>query len=113
MRGQLFLSGIILRLKLGAEPGEKISRRDIPVDITWSGEVITGMSVDYSKVCSLLAGVQEMDFLYLEDLASHLLGILRHEFPGGSWKVTVRKPFPPVSLRINSASFTLEGEENA
>ena len=110
MRGRLFLRNIILRLRLGEKPEETVSRRDVPVDVSWSGEVSQGISVDYSDVCSILSDVQEVDFLYLEDLTSHILHLLQKEFPGGSWTVTARKPFPPVSLRMDSASFTLEGE---
>ncbi len=112
MKGMLVLKNIILRLKLGAENQEKISSRDVPITVVWTGEVAVGPSIDYSDVCDALADFDEKEYDYIEDLASDILNLLRIEYPGGHWKVTVTKPFPPVSLKLESASFTVEGGEN-
>ncbi|MCD4700727.1 MAG: hypothetical protein K8S24_02615 [Candidatus Aegiribacteria sp.] len=112
MKGRLVLKNIILRLKLGAANHEKISSRDVPVTAVWTGEVAGGPSIDYFDVCNALAGFNEREYDYIEDLASDVLNLLRREYPCGRWAVTITKPFPPVSLKLESASFTVEGGEN-
>ncbi len=112
MKGILVLKNIILRLKLGAASHEKISQRDVPVTVTRSGKVAGGPSVDYSDVCKTLAGFEGRDYDYIEDLASDILGVLLREYPDGRWSVTVTKPFPPVSLKLESVSFTVEGGDD-
>ncbi|NOQ21982.1 MAG: hypothetical protein GQ565_04940 [Candidatus Aegiribacteria sp.] len=112
MKGKLVLKNIILRLKLGAANHEKISSRDVPVTAAWTGEVAGGLSIDYSDVCNALAGFEDREYDYIEDLASDILSILRRKYPDGRWVVTVTKPFPPVSLKLESASFTIERGEN-
>lgn len=112
MKGRLVLNNIILRLKLGVEKQEKISSRDVPVDAVWTGEVASGPSIDYSDVCNVLAGFNDREYDYIEDLASDILSLLRGKYTEGHWTVTVTKPFPPVSLKLESASFTVEGGEN-
>ncbi|MCK5117787.1 MAG: dihydroneopterin aldolase [Candidatus Aegiribacteria sp.] len=112
MKGRLVLKNTILRLKLGVAEHEKISSRDVPVTVSWSGEITSGPTVDYSDVCKTLAGFEGRDYDYIENLASDILIILRREYPAGRWLVTVTKPFPPVSLKMESASFTVEGVEN-
>lgn len=109
MKGRLVLKNIILRLKLGAEDIEKISSRDVPVTVSWSGRIAGGLSVDYAGVCEALMKFDEREYDYIEDLAADILGMLRMEYPDGCWEVTVTKPFPPVSLKLESASFTVEG----
>ena len=112
MKGRLDLKNIILRLKLGVKSHEKISSRDVPVTAVWTGEVAGSLSIDYSDVCDALAGFEEREYDYIEELASDILKLLRKKFPDGSWEVTVTKPFPPVSLKLESASYTIEGGEN-
>jgi dihydroneopterin aldolase len=112
MKGRLDLKNIILRLKLGSESHEKISSRDVPVTAVWTGEVAGNLSIDYSDVCDALAGFEEREYDYIEELALDILNLLRKEFPDGFWRVTVTKPFPPVSLKLESASYTIEGGEN-
>ena len=113
MKGRLVLKNIILRLKLGAANQEKITQRDVPVTVTWSGRVAGGPSVDYSDVCRTLAGFEGREYDYIEDLASDILGVLLREYTDGRWAVTVTKPFPPVSLKMESASFTVEEGNHA
>lgn len=112
MRGTLELSGVVLRLRLGSLPREKLSSRDVPLDISWTGTVPDRLSVDYSDVCESLAAFQEREYDYLEELASDVLELLSTKYPHGRWRVTVRKPFPQVGLKVETASFTVEGGEN-
>jgi len=112
MRGRLDLNNIILRLKLGVESHEKVSSRDVPITVVWTGEVSGSLSIDYSDVCDVLAEFTDSEYDYIEELAQDMLNLLRKEFPFGFWKVTVSKPFPLVSLKLESASFTIEGGEN-
>ncbi|MEN8208452.1 MAG: dihydroneopterin aldolase [Candidatus Fermentibacteria bacterium] len=112
MTGRLVLKNIVLRLKLGAADLEKITSRDVPVTVSWSGRIAGGPSVDYADVCETLAKFEGREYDYIEDLASDILGMLRAEYPDGIWQVTVTKPFPPVSLKLESASFTVEGGGN-
>jgi dihydroneopterin aldolase len=108
VRGTLELEGLVLRLVLGALPEEKLSLRDVPLDISWTGEVAGGPAVDYAAVCEKLAVLQNRDYDYIEDVASDVLSLLSAEYPGGHWRVRVRKPFPPAALRIETASFSVE-----
>lgn len=109
MKGRLVLKNIILRLKLGVADHEKISSRDVPVTVSWTGKVAGGPSVDYTDVCKALSGFEDREYDYIEDLASEILRMLLMEYPDGHWTVTVTKPFPPVSLKLESAAFTVEG----
>jgi len=109
MKGRLVLKNIMLRLKLGADDREKISFRDVPVTVSWSGRISSGPSVDYADLCITLEKFDEKEYDYIEDLAADILGVLRMEYPDGRWKVTVTKPFPPVSPKMEFASFTVEG----
>ncbi len=109
MKGRLVLKNIILRLKLGVDDREKISSRDVPVTVSWSGRISSGLSVNYADVCEALVKFDEKEYDYIEDLAEDILGMLRMEYPDGRWEVTITKPFPPVSLKMESASFTVEG----
>jgi len=112
MKGRLVLKNIIIRLKLGSEMHEKISSRDVPVTAVWTGEVASGPTIDYSDVCDSLAGFKDREYDYIEDLASDILSLLRREYPDGHWAVTITKPFPPVSLKLEFVSFTVEGGES-
>ncbi len=109
MKGQLVLKNVIIQLKIGSEPFEKISSSDIPVDIVWSGEITGGMSIDYTEICRVLTRFSEKEYNYIEELTSDILSTLLEEYPAGNWRVTVTKPFPLVSLKMESALFTLEG----
>ncbi len=112
MRGTLELGGVILRLKLGKLPVEKISPRDVPVDISWTGSTSRMPGIDYSEVCQCLAVLQEREYDFIEELATGILDLLRRRYPSGIWKVKVRKPFPPAALKMEMASFTVEGGDN-
>ena len=100
MKGRLVLKNIILRLKLGAENHEKISERDIPVTLSWSGKVTGGLSIDYSEVCKTLAVFEGREYDYIEDLSLDILSLLRREYADGHWSVKVTKPYPLVSLKL-------------
>ncbi len=112
MKGRLDLKNMIIRLKLGSENHEKISSRDVPVSLVWTGEIAGSLSVDYSEVCDVLAEFEGKEYDYIEELAFDIRDVLRKAFPEGSWKVTVTKPFPQVRLKLESASFTVEGSYN-
>ena len=110
--GTLELQGVVLRVRLGVLETEKLSARDLPLDISWTGTLREGPGVDYAAVCEKLAVLQDRDYDYLEEVAEEVLSLLEREFPEGLWKVRAVKPFPPACLKIGSASFTLEGGEN-
>lgn len=112
MRGRLHLDSIVLRLKLGVLPQEKAAARDVPLDLQWQGTVSSGPAVDYAEVCRELERLEGTDYDYLEDLAVDVLNLLTGRFPLGEWRVTVRKPWPPAGLKMESASFTVEGGGN-
>jgi len=112
MTGMLQLDGIVLRLKLGVLPQEKAAARNVPVDLVWKGTVTSGPAVDYSEVCRYLGRLEDTDYDYLEDLAVDILEMLTGGFPSGEWRVTVKKPWPPTGLKLESASFTVEGGGN-
>ncbi|OPL19014.1 MAG: hypothetical protein AVO35_03560 [Candidatus Aegiribacteria sp. MLS_C] len=109
MRGRLDLQGLVLRLRLGVLPEEKLSERDVPLDISWTGELGSPPAIDYGDVCHRLAGLQGSDYDYIEDLAADVLRLLTGEFKGGVWSVRVSKPFPPAGLRLRSAAVTVQG----
>lgn len=109
MKGRLVLKNIILRLRLGVGIHEKVSSRDVPITAVWTGDVAGGPSIDYADVCEVLKEFNEMEYDYIEDLASDILSLLQREYPDGHWVVTITKPFPLVSLKLESASFTVEG----
>ncbi|MCK4505370.1 MAG: dihydroneopterin aldolase, partial [Candidatus Aegiribacteria sp.] len=102
MKGQLVLKNVIIRLKLGSEPFEKILSSDIPIDIIWSGEITGDMSIDYTHICEILARFSEKEYDYIEELTLDILNALVEEYPIDKWKVTVTKPFPAVSLKMES-----------
>lgn len=112
VKGTLRLEGIVLRVRLGAEDHERIASRDVPVDVEWKGEFEDGIPMDYTDVCRSIAVLEEGEYRYIEDLSRELLGLLGREFRTGKWTVTVRKPFPPSPLRMESASFTAEAGGN-
>lgn len=110
LTGMLELKGIALNLKLGALGFEKIEKRTVPVDLSWTGPLFSDEepAVDYSLVCSYLKAVLKDEYLYIEVLAADILRLLKERWPG-SWKVTVRKPQPPVDPPVSEASVTVEG----
>ncbi|HOP26336.1 MAG TPA: dihydroneopterin aldolase [Candidatus Sabulitectum sp.] len=110
LTGTLALSRLMLRLRLGVHSFERVEERDVPVDISRSGELFReGVpAVDYSRVCEAVAGGVDGEYLYIEHLAADILEILTGSF-SGHWTVTVHKPFPPVNPQVESASVTVEG----
>lgn len=111
VRGKLDLEGLVLRLRLGVLPQEKVSCRDVPVNLSWTGSFDRSPPVDYSEVCEKLAVIQDRDYDYIEDLAAEILDILCREYRRGRWTVRVVKPCPPAGLRLQAASFEIEGGE--
>ncbi len=110
LTGSLELKGVNLNLKLGVLPSERLEKRSVPVDLVWTGPLFFRGEpvVDYSLVCSLLKTSLKGEYLYIEELAGDILFILQGSWPG-SWKVTVRKPEPPVDPPASEASVTVEG----
>jgi dihydroneopterin aldolase len=105
----LELQGLVLRLRLGVLPVEKISERDVPVDLSWTGPHAGGAPFDYTDVIRTASRFSGACFDLVEDLAEALLGALTAEFPAGTWRVRVRKPWPPVHPPVECVVFTLEG----
>lgn len=112
MDGTLILKKIIIRLKIGVLPFEKITSRNILIDLEWSGNVSSTPHVDYSEVITLISEFEGSEYSYIEELADDIMGRLLIEFPG-SWSVTVTKPFPLVTPIMESASYTAKGMTNA
>lgn len=109
LTGKLKLRGIALELILGVHPFERIEKRTVPVDIVRTGLLFQGSvpAVDYTEICRLLKNELRNDYLYIEELAADILSLLKKSF-SGSWKVTVRKPEPPLELSVSEASVTVE-----
>jgi len=104
---------MVLRLTLGVLPEEKLSPRDVPVDLAWTSTHSGGAPFDYRDVAGTASRFAGGEYDLLEDLAESLLEALSKDFPGGTWTVTVRKPWPPVGLPLECVSFTLEGGSDA
>jgi hypothetical protein len=66
--------------------------------------------VDYDGVCAALASLDGETYRYGEELVSEALQILESQFPLGSWRVELHKPFPPCPLPVDEASFTAFSE---
>jgi len=109
----LEIRGLVLRLRLGVLGEERLCERDVPVDLAWTGVHRGGAPFDYADVVRVAAGCCGAGFDLVEDLACALFDALVEEFPGGSWRVSVRKPWPPVEPRAECVSFTLEGGGDA
>lgn len=111
MRLTLRIRGMALEVVLGVLPRERIFPRRVALDLWWEGDCDpSSPEVDYDKVCAALSSLQGNNYRYAEELASEALDVLREGFPQGSWKITVRKPFPPCTLPVDEASVTLTSE---
>ncbi len=110
LTGRLEIKGISLNLKLGAYPFERLEKRAVPLDLVWTGPLLSRGEpvVDYSLVCAMLKTSLKAEYLYIEELAGDILLMLQERWTG-SWKVTVRKPQPPVDPPAHEASVTVEG----
>ncbi len=108
MKGTLFLRGISLPVVLGALPEEKLFPRTVTLDLSFAGTATAVPAADYSEVCSCIAVLAGSRFEYLEQLAESVVKMLGQRWPG-AWRVTVKKPFPPVCLSMESAEYTVEG----
>lgn len=111
-RATLELEGLVLRLRLGVLEEERLCERDVPVDLAWTGIHAGGARFDYAEVARAAARFSGAEYGLVEELAEALLDALAAEFPGGSWRVRVRKPWPPVAPRMECAVFTLEERGN-
>ncbi len=111
LNGTLILKGIVVRLKIGVFPFEKITPRNIPVDLEWSAGEMSESKPDYTDVTALLAEYAGQEYSYIEELAEDILNRLLDKFPG-AWSVKVTKPFPPVRPIMESASYTVKGKSN-
>lgn len=108
MTGTLVLKGISIQVILGVLPKEKLFPRRVTLDLEFSGTHSSPPAVDYSEVCSLVSAVSHQGFDYIEELAGRVFQLLGARWPG-EWKVTVKKPFPPVDSITESADYTIEG----
>lgn len=110
LTGRLELKGVSLRLKLGLHDFERIHTRTVPVDITRTGELFADGKpfLDYSLLVDTLESRLRDEYLYIEELAADVLQLLKERWDG-TWRVTVRKPEPHLSLRTEEASVTVEG----
>ena len=107
---RLSLQDIELRLLLGLLPEERLAPTTVHLDLEWSGRLEPGNPpVDYSLVCSALAGIGGADFRYIEDVAAAVLELLTASWPG-RWRVSASKYCPPGDLPMKRAVCTLEGE---
>jgi dihydroneopterin aldolase len=106
----MILEEIELRLFLGAEPEEQLFRRTVKLDLKWSGK-FTGNNpgINYSEVCKILAGLEEIRFTWLEDVAVSTLKILCEKFTVGKWEVSAIKEIPPAPLPLKSARISVSG----
>lgn len=112
-RATLELRGLVLRVTLGVLPEEKLSPRDVPVDLSWTSEHKGGAPFDYRDVAGTASRFVGGEYDLLEDLAESLLEALSADFPAGTWTVSVRKPWPSLELPLECVSFTLEGGSDA
>lgn len=79
------------------------------MDLAFSGRRGgAGPAVDYALLCQALEELSGERFDYIEEVADRAFSLLSSRWPG-RWKVTVRKPFPPVSTVLESAEYTIEG----
>jgi len=106
VKGTLELRDVSLNVFLGVLPCEKLFPRRVGVDVSHSGNVCPMSVVDYREVCSLLDSVSGESFDFIEQLAERLLRALKTRWPG-EWRVTVRKPFPPVNPALECAVYTI------
>jgi dihydroneopterin aldolase len=112
-RASMEIQGMVLRLRLGILPVEKVCERDVPVDLKWTGTHAGGAPFDYTAVTRTASRFSGSGFDLIEDLAEALLAALASEFPAGTWTVSVRKPWPPVDPPVECVTFTLEGGHDA
>jgi dihydroneopterin aldolase len=106
----LRLEGIALRVRLGMSARERVSPRTVILNLEWQGCVDPERpSVDYSDVCDRLRDLNESGFTYIEELTAAVLDMLGSRWPG-SWTVSVSKSYPPVSLPMDRAVCTMEGD---
>ncbi|MFO7627458.1 MAG: dihydroneopterin aldolase [Candidatus Fermentibacteraceae bacterium] len=106
MTGTLELRGVILTVFLGALPFEKLFPRRLGVDVSYTGNAYPMSLIDYAEVCSSLAPISGESFDFIEQVADRVFRVLKNRWPG-DWRVTVRKPFPPVNPTLESAEYTI------
>lgn len=106
MTGTLDLHGVSMTVFLGALPFEKLFPRRVGLDVSCTRDAGPNPQVDYSEVCSLLATISGESFDFIEELADRVHGVLKNRWPG-EWRVTVRKPFPPVDTTLDRAEYTI------
>jgi len=104
---RLTLEGLILRAVLGAGPGERLSARNVELDVS-TGQPASGEGrLDYAEVVSTLKALQGGEYSYVEDLAAGAADLLLSRWPRRKWTVTVRKVRPPADLPLGRAVYTL------
>lgn len=110
MNCEMILEKIELRLFLGTEPEEQLFRRTVKLDLKWSGEFMgNNPGVNYSEVCKVLTGLEDIRFTWLEDVAVSTLKVLCEKFTAGRWEVSVIKEIPSAPLPLKSARISVSG----
>jgi len=106
VKGTLELRDVSLSVFLGVLPCEKLFPRRVGIDVSCTGYVYPTSIVDYREVCSMLDSVSGESFDFIEQLADRVFRVLKTRWPG-EWRVTVRKPFPPVNPALECAVYTI------
>jgi len=107
VEGALALEGLVLRVVLGADPGERLSAKNVELDVSTAQPASGGDRLDYAQVVEELQRLQGGVYSYVEDLASAASDLLLARWPRREWKVTVRKVRPPAALPLRQAVYTL------
>ncbi|MFO7949044.1 MAG: dihydroneopterin aldolase [Candidatus Fermentibacteraceae bacterium] len=107
VEGRLTLEGLVLRVVLGADPGERLSARSVELDVSTAQPASGGDRLDYAQVVEEMQPLQGGAYSYVEDLASAAADLLLTRWPRRRWTVTVRKVRPPAALPLRRAVYTL------
>lgn len=107
VEGRLALEGLVLRVVLGADPGERLSAKNVELDVSTAQPASGGDRLDYAQVVEGLRPLQGAVYFYVEDLASAAADLLLTRWPRRRWTVTVRKVRPPAALPLRRAVYTL------
>lgn len=107
VEGRLALEGLVLRVVLGADPGERLSTRSVELDVSTEQPASGGDRLDYAQVVEGLQPLQGGVYSYVEDLASAASDLLLTRWPRRRWTVTVRKVRPMAALPLRRAVYTL------
>ena len=107
VEGRLALEGLVLRVVLGVDPGERLSARSVELDVCTGQPAAGDGRLDYAEVVETLKPLQDGRYSYVEDLAAAAVDQLLSSWPRRRWTVTVRKVRPPAALPLLQAVYTL------